>query len=733
MKDHHAHHHGHGDCCHGHKPAVAAAQPVPENGKDIIYTCPMHPQIRQKGPGNCPICGMTLEPENAAQATDDSELRDMTRRFRVAAVLSAPLALAVMFLHLPGFPLPELAHSEAYMWVQLALATPVVLWAGWPFFERGARSFLTLRFNMFTLIALGVGVAYGYSLFASFLPRLVAPNGGMPDLYYEAASVIVALVLLGQVLELKARTQTSAAVRELLELAPETARIVHADGREEDVPLSQVKAGDLLLVKPGGRVPVDGVVVSGSASVDQSMMTGESVPVECKEGSKVVGGTILLSGSLTMRAEKVGADTLLSRIVELVAKAQRSRAPIQKLVDTVSAWFVPAVLVVAVVSAIVWYAVGPEPAFTNALLAAVAVLIIACPCALGLATPMSIMVGTGRGAKSGVLIRDAEALEVLGKVNTLLVDKTGTLTLGRPKLAAVQAMKGFSEDEVLTLAAALEQNSEHPMSSAVVEGARAKGLEIPKASGFRSDSGKGIRGKVGKRSLVLGNPMLLEEEKIDISPLAIQADDLRAEGSTVVFLGVDGKLAGLLAAADPIKEDATSSVAELKALGINVVMVTGDNRTTAQAVAGKLGITQVEADVLPEHKNATVRKYQEQGHIVAMAGDGVNDAPALAQAQVGIAMGTGTDIAMESAAVTLVKGDVAGIVRGIHLSRATMANIRQNLFLAFIYNALSVPVAAGVFYPLFGWTLSPIIASAAMALSSVSVIGNALRLKSENV
>ncbi|HEX2858855.1 MAG TPA: copper-translocating P-type ATPase [Alphaproteobacteria bacterium] len=733
MKDHHAHHHGHGDCCHGHKPAVAAAQPVPENGKDIIYTCPMHPQIRQKGPGNCPICGMTLEPENAAQATDDSELRDMTRRFRVAAVLSAPLALAVMFLHLPGFPLPELAHSEAYMWVQLALATPVVLWAGWPFFERGARSFLTLRFNMFTLIALGVGVAYGYSLFASFLPRLVAPNGGMPDLYYEAASVIVALVLLGQVLELKARTQTSAAVRELLELAPETARIVHADGREEDVPLSQVKAGDLLLVKPGGRVPVDGVVVSGSASVDQSMMTGESVPVECKEGSKVVGGTILLSGSLTMRAEKVGADTLLSRIVELVAKAQRSRAPIQKLVDTVSAWFVPAVLVVAVVSAIVWYAVGPEPAFTNALLAAVAVLIIACPCALGLATPMSIMVGTGRGAKSGVLIRDAEALEVLGKVNTLLVDKTGTLTLGRPKLAAVQAVKGFSEGEVLTLAAALEQNSEHPMSSAVVEGARAKGLEIPKASGFQSDSGKGIRGKVGKRSLILGNPMLLEEEKIDISPLTKQADDLRAEGSTVVFLGVDGKLAGLLAAADPIKEDAASSVAALKALGIDVVMVTGDNRTTAQAVAGKLGITQVEADVLPEHKNATVRKYQEQGHIVAMAGDGVNDAPALAQAQVGIAMGTGTDIAMESAAVTLVKGDVAGIVRGIHLSRATMANIRQNLFLAFIYNALSVPVAAGVFYPLFGWTLSPIIASAAMALSSVSVIGNALRLKSENV
>ncbi len=729
MKEHHEHKHGHGSCCHGHKHDAAAPQPVTEANKDIIYTCPMHPQVRQKGPGNCPICGMTLEPENTTQAADDTELKDMTRRSWVAAVVSAPLALAVMFLHLPGFPLLELAHSQAYMWVQLALATPVVLWAGWPFFERGWRSLISLRFNMFTLIALGVGVAYGYSLFASFLPGLVAPGGGMPDLYYEAASVIIALVLLGQVLELKARTQTSAAVRELLELAPESARIIHADGREEDVPLSQVKAGDLLLVKPGGRVPVDGVVVSGSASVDQSMMTGESVPVECKEGSKVVGGTILLSGSLTMRAEKVGADTLLSRIVELVAKAQRSRAPIQKLVDTVSAWFVPAVLVVAVVSAIVWYAVGPEPAFTNALLAAVAVLIIACPCALGLATPMSIMVGTGRGAQSGVLIRDAEALEVLGKVNTLLVDKTGTLTLGRPKLAAVQAMKGFTEGEVLSLAAALEQNSEHPMSSAVVEGARAKGLEIPKASGFQSDSGKGIRGKVGKRSLILGNPMLLEEEKIDISPLATQADDLRAEGSTVVFLGVDGKLAGLLAAADPIKEDAASSVAELKALGINVVMVTGDNRTTAQAVAGKLGITQVEADVLPEHKNATVRKYQEQGHIVAMAGDGVNDAPALAQAQVGIAMGTGTDIAMESAAVTLVKGDVAGIVRGIHLSRTTMANIRQNLFLAFIYNALSVPVAAGVFYPLFGWTLSPIIASAAMALSSVSVIGNALRLK----
>jgi Cu+-exporting ATPase len=722
------HDHGH-SCCHeGHHHVPTKA--VTEGRKDIIYTCPMHPQVRQMGPGNCPICGMTLEPENAAQAGDDAELKDMTKRLWVAAILSAPLALAVMTMHLPGFPFSGLMHSQAYMWAQLLLATPVVLWAGLPFFERGWQSLKTLRFNMFTLIALGVGVAYGYSLVASFFLALVTPSGGMPDLYYEASSVIIALVLLGQVLELKARNQTSAAVRELLELAPETARLVYPDGREEDVPLSQVKTGDTLRVKPGGRVPVDGVVVSGSGSVDQSMMTGEPVPVECKQGSKVVGGTILLSGSFTMRAEKVGADTLLSRIVELVAKAQRSRAPIQKLVDTVSAWFVPAVLAVAIIAALAWYLIGPEPRLTHALLAAVAVLIIACPCALGLATPMSIMVGTGRGAKTGVLIRDAEALEVLGKVNTLLVDKTGTLTLGRPKLAAVTPMRGFKEDQVLTWAASLEQNSEHPMSAAVVEGAQARGLAIPKASGFKSDSGKGIRGKVEKRALVLGNPMLMAEEKIDIQPLAKQADDLRAQGSTVVFLGVDGKLAGLLAAADPIKEDAAEAVEQLQHLGVDVVMVTGDNRTTAQAVAQKLGITQVEADVLPDQKNATVQKYQNQGRIVAMAGDGVNDAPALAQAQVGIAMGTGTDIAMESAGVTLVKGDVAGIVRGIQLSRATMANIRQNLFLAFIYNALSVPVAAGVFYPWLGWTLSPVIASAAMALSSVSVIANALRLRS---
>jgi Cu+-exporting ATPase len=681
------------------------------------------------GPGNCPICGMALEPENAAQAGDDAELKDMIRRFWVATVLSAPLALAVMTMHLPGFPFPGLMHSPAYMWAQLLLATPVVLWAGWPFFERGWQSLRTLRFNMFTLIALGVGVAYVYSLVASFFPMLVSPGSGMPDLYYEASSVIIALVLLGQVLELKARNQTSAAVRELLELAPENARLVHPDGHEEDVPLNQIKASDVLRVKPGGRVPVDGVVMSGSGSVDQSMMTGEAVPVACKEGSKVVGGTILLSGSFTMRAEKVGTDTLLSRIVELVAKAQRSRAPIQKLVDTVSAWFVPTILAVAVIAAVGWYLVGPEPKLTHALLAAVAVLIIACPCALGLATPMSIMVGTGRGARTGVLIRDAEALEVLGKVNTLLVDKTGTLTLGRPKLSAVVAMRSFKEDQVLAWAATLEQNSEHPMSAAVVEGAQTKGLTLPKASGFKSDAGRGIRGKVEKRSLVLGNPMLMAEEKIDIQPLAKQAEGLRAQGSTVVFLGVDGKLAGLLAAADPIKEDAAEAIRQLQGLGVEVVMVTGDNLTTAQAVAGKLGISQVEADVLPEQKNAIVQKYQKQGHIAAMAGDGVNDAPALARAHVGIAMGTGTDIAMESAGVTLVKGDVAGIVRAIHLSRATMANIRQNLFLAFIYNALSVPVAAGVFYPWLGWTLSPVIASAAMALSSVSVVGNALRLR----
>lgn len=728
----HNHSQGH-SCCH-HHPADAKPTPAPQAGADVIYTCPMHPQIRQKGPGSCPICGMTLEPENAAQAADDSELRDMIRRFWISAILSAPLALAVMVLHWPGFPYAWLSHNAAYMWVQLALATPVVAWGGWPFFVKGVQSFKTFRFNMFTLIALGVGVAYGYSLFASFFPQMVATTGmEMPDLYYEAAAVIVTLVLLGQVLELKARNQTGAAVRELLELAPDIAYLIHADGREEEVPLSQVKVGDLLRVRPGGRVPVDGIVQEGSASVDQSMMTGEPVPVECKAGDKVVGGTILTGGSFIMRAEKVGGETLLSRIVELVGKAQRSRAPIQKLVDTVSAYFVPLVLAVALLSALAWWYFGPEPQLTYALLAAVAVLIIACPCALGLATPMSIMVGTGRGAKSGVLIRDAEALEVLGKVDTLLIDKTGTLTLGKPVLGVVKALSGFTEDEVLTLAAALEQNSEHPMSAAVVAGAQAKGVKLPNVTGFKSDSGKGIRGTIGKKRLVLGNAMLLAEEKIDLTPLTKQAEIFRTEGSTVVFLGVDGKLAGLLAAADPIKEDAASAIQQLKALGVNVVMVTGDNRTTAQAVAGKLGISQVEADILPDQKNAIVQKYQQQGHTVAMSGDGVNDAPALAQAHVGIAMGTGTDIAMESSGVTLVKGDVAGIVRAIHLSRATMANIRQNLFLAFIYNALSVPVAAGVFYPLFGWTLSPIIASAAMALSSVSVIANAIRLKTVKI
>lgn len=718
--------HEHKSCDHHHH---AHAKPALVADKDAIYTCPMHPEIRQKGPGTCPICGMALEPEHPAQIADDSELRDMTRRFWFAAVLSAPLALVVMAMHLPGFPYPEIAHSPWNTWLQFLVASPVVLWAGWPFFERGWASLKSLRFNMFTLIMLGVGVAYGYSLVASLFPMLVAPEGGMPDLYYEAAAVIVALVLLGQVLELKARNQTSSAVRELLQLAPETARIVHDNGHEEDVPLHMVKEGDILRVRPGGRVPVDGIVIEGSASVDQSMMTGEPVPVERGVGDKVVGGTILTGGSFLMKAEKVGSETLLSRIVELVGKAQRSRAPIQKLVDTVSAWFVPAVLVVSLVAAGAWAVFGPAPQLTHALLAVVSVLIIACPCALGLATPMSIMVGTGQGAKSGILIRDAEALEVLGKVNTLLIDKTGTLTLGKPALAAVEAQSGFTTDEVLALAAALEQNSEHPMSAAVVAGAHAKKLELAKVTGFASDSGKGIRGQIGKLKLLLGNAMLFKEAGIDISPLLQRAEELRNEGGTVVFLGVDGKLAGLLAAIDPIKEDAASSVQELQKLDVDVVMVTGDNRTTAEAVAKKLGIAHVEADILPDQKNAIVQKYQKQGHIVAMSGDGVNDAPALAQAHVGIAMGTGTDIAMESSGVTLVKGDVAGIVRAIHLSRATMTNIRQNLFLAFVYNGLSVPVAAGVFYPFFGWTLSPVIASAAMALSSVSVIGNAIRLK----
>lgn len=726
---HHAHDDHHQEHDHEHHHQVAEKQVPPPGmlGEGVIYTCPMHPQVRQIGPGNCPICGMALEPEVATLGTGPSpELVDMSRRFWIGLVLSIPVLALEMGGHLTN--LHMILGPQTSNWLQMVLATPVVLWAGWPFFERGWASLKTLKFNMFTLIMLGVSVAYGYSLFATVFPQWIGGTD-MPDLYYEAAAVIVALVLLGQVLELKARNQTGNAVRELLQLAPETARIVRENGDEEDVPLHMVKVGDLLRVRPGGRVPVDGIVMEGFASVDQSMMTGEPVPVERVVGDKVVGGTILAGGSFIMRAEKVGGDTLLSRIVELVGKAQRSRAPIQKLVDTVSSWFVPAVLVVAVVAGLAWLAVGPDPKVTHALLAAVSVLIIACPCALGLATPMSIMVGTGRGAKAGILIRDAEALEVLGRVETLLIDKTGTLTLGKPTLQTVEALEGFTEEDILTFAGALEQNSEHPMSAAILAGAKEKGIKLPKITDFVSDSGKGIRGKIGNAKVMLGNAMLFKDAGVDTAKLAGRADELRAEGGTVVFLGVDGKLAGLLAAVDPVKDDAAKSVEELVALGIEVVMVTGDNRTTAEAVARKLGIKKVEADVLPDGKNAIVQKYQTEGKIVAMSGDGVNDAPALAQAHVGIAMGTGTDIAMESSGVTLVKGDVAGVVRAIHLSRATMGNIRQNLFLAFIYNGLSVPVAAGVFYPLFGWTLSPVIASAAMALSSVSVIANALRLR----
>jgi len=672
---------------------------------------------------------MMLEPEHPTTApADDTELKDMTRRFVVAAFLSLPLALVTMGSHL--FQVEALHHwmmQPWYNWLQFAIATPVVAWAGWPFFVRGVQSLITRNLNMFTLIGLGVGVAYGYSLVITFLPNLL--NTGSNETYFEAAAVITALVLLGQVLELRARSQTNAAVSELLKLAPETASIIHANGTEEEIPVSHVKPGDQLRVRPGGRVPVDGIIMEGAATIDQSMMTGESVPVELKQGGKVVGGTMVLAGSFIMRAEKVGADTLLSHIVELVAKAQRSRAPIQKLVDKVAGMFVPIVILVALLAAAAWAVWGPEPQLSHAILAAVAVLIIACPCALGLATPMSIMVGTGRGAQAGVLIRDAEALEIIGRVNTLLVDKTGTLTLGRPQLSAAIPAKGFKEDEILSLAAALEQSSEHPMAAAVVEGAKSRKLTLPKVSGFTSNSGKGIQGKVDKRTIMLGNAMLMQETKVDIASLLSQAEKLRSDGATVVFVAIDGKAAGLVSAADPIKADAAEAITQLHAMGLEVVMVTGDNITTAQAVAKQLGITKVEADVLPENKHAIVQRYQQQGRVVAMAGDGVNDAPALAQANVGIAMGTGTDIAIESASVTLVKGDMSGIVRAVRLSRATMANIRQNLFLAFIYNALSVPVAAGVFYPLFGWTLSPILASAAMALSSVSVITNALRLK----
>ncbi len=710
-------------------PCVKAVNTVQADGG---YTCPMHPQIVRSEPGNCPICGMTLEPRNAV-AEDNAELNDMTRRFWVSAALALPVFLLATISDLIPQAIPKSISMLMLQWIEFGLATPAVLWGGWPIFQRGWTSVVNRSLNMFTLIALGVGVAWIYSVVAMLLPGIFPPAmrsmGDTVPVYFEAAAVIMALVLLGQVMELRARSQTSAAIKLLLGLAPKTARIVREDGREEDIPLEQVKPNDVLRVRPGEKVPVDGVVLEGASALDESMVTGESIPVEKTAGAHLIGATINGTGSLMMRAERVGADTLLAQIVHMVSEAQRSRAPIQRLADVTAGYFVPAVVAAALITLAVWGLFGPEPRLAHAVVNAVAVLIIACPCALGLATPMSIMVGTGRGAAAGVLIKNAEALETMEKVNTLVVDKTGTLTLGKPELVSVIPLAGFIEAEVLRLGASLERASEHPLAAAIVEGVEKKGIALNAVSDFRSITGKGVTGIVEGRSVALGNLKLFEELHLDVGDLVTRADALRSDGQTVMLLAIDGKAAGLIGVADPIKPSTQDAIRALHEEGIQVIMLTGDNRTTAEAVAKKLGIDRIEAEVLPEQKASIVKQLQAEGRIVAMAGDGINDAPALAQAQVGIAMGTGTDVAMESAGITLIKGDLNGIVRAVRLSRATMKNIRQNLFFAFIYNMLGIPVAAGVLYPFFGLLLSPIIAAAAMSFSSVSVITNALRLR----
>ena len=712
------------------EPAAARkAEPVPEG---TIYTCPMHPQIRQVGPGSCPICGMALEPVLATAETGPShELIDMTRRFWIGLALSLPVIVLEMGGHLTG--LGHYVGQQTSNWVQMLLATPVVLWAGWPFFERGWQSLVSRNLNMFTLIAMGTGVAWVYSMVATLAPGIFPAafrgHDGSVAVYFEAASVITVLVLLGQVLELRARESTSGAIRALLDLAPKTARRIMPDGTEQEVQLDTVQVGDRLRVRPGEKVPVDGVVVEGRSAVDESMLTGESMPVTKEVGAAAIGGTMNQSGGLVIEAQKVGHDTMLSRIVQLVAEAQRSRAPIQRLADHVSGYFVPAVIGVAALAFIAWAFWGPEPRLSYGLVAAVAVLIIACPCALGLATPMSIMVGVGRGAQAGVLIKNAEALEHMEKVDTLVVDKTGTLTEGRPSVTAVVPAPGFDEAEILRLSAGVERASEHPLALAIVAAADKQGIATAPVADFDSPTGKGALGTVEGRRVVLGNAAFLTEHGIVPDRLAEQADRLREDGATVIFAGIGGTVAGAIAIADPVKSSTPEALAGLRAEGIRVVMLTGDNWTTARAVARRLGIDEVEAEVLPDQKSAVVQRYKADGRVVAMAGDGVNDAPALAAADVGIAMGTGTDVAMESAGVTLLKGDLTGIVRARRLSQAVMRNIRQNLFFAFIYNALGVPVAAGVLFPFFGILLSPIIAAAAMALSSVSVIGNAIRLR----
>jgi Cu+-exporting ATPase len=699
-----------------------------------IYTCPMHPQVRQNGPGACPICGMALEPLVAAgEEGPDPELSDMTRRFWISLVLTLPLLAGVMGDMLPGAPLRHLIAPRVFAWAQLILATPVVLWGGWPFFVRGLASIVNRSLNMFTLIALGVGVAYVYSVVAVVSPGLfpasLRTHGGEVGLYFEAAAVITVLVLLGQVLELRARSQTSSAIRALLALAPKTARRVRDDGSDEEMALDLVQVGDRLRVRPGEGVPVDGLVLEGTSAVDESMVTGESIPVEKTPGIRVIGGTVNGTGSFVVRAERVGSETLLAQIVHMVSEAQRSRAPIQRLADTVSSYFVPAVVAVAVATFIAWSVWGPAPRLAYALVNAVAVLIIACPCALGLATPMSIMVGTGRGAVAGVLIRNAEALEILETIDTLVVDKTGTLTEGKPKLITVEPAGGRKADDVLRLAASVERGSEHPLAAAIVNGAQERGVTLATTEAFRSVTGKGVVGRVDGRDVALGNRRLTEEIGAALGDLSERAEALRRDGQTVMFLTVDRQAGGLVGVADPIKATTPEALRLLRESGLHIVMLTGDSRATAEAVARKVGIEDVQAEVLPEQKSAIVKRLQADGRRVAMAGDGVNDAPALAQADVGIAMGTGTDVAMQSAGVTLVKGDLRGIARARRLSQATMRNIRQNLFFAFVYNALGVPIAAGALYPALGILLSPIVASAAMTFSSVSVIANALRLR----
>jgi Cu+-exporting ATPase len=705
---------------------------VPAPAKRSQYTCPMHPQIVRDGPGSCPICGMALEPREVTAEDSNPELCDMSRRLWISVALAVPMLALMVSAFLPSMPMQHLFSAKVWAWIEFALATPVVLWCGLPFFVRGWQSIVHRSLNMFTLISLGTGSAYLYSVFATIVPQIFPASfrgvGGQIDVYFEPAAVIVALVLLGQVLELRARSQTSGAIRALLGLAPKTAKRLDDKGGEADVPLDQVQVDDRLRVRPGEKIPVDGTVLEGHSSIDESMISGEPIPVEKDKDAKVTAGTVNGTGGFIMRAERIGADTLLAQIVKMVSEAQRSRAPIQRLADQVSSYFVPAVIVAAIVTFAVWFFAGPQPRFAHALVNAVAVLIVACPCALGLATPMAIMVGTGRGARAGILIRNAEALEIFGKVDTLIIDKTGTLTEGKPTLSSVFPQPGIDESGLLQLVASLERSSEHPLAAAIVKGAEAKKLSLADVEGFSSTTGKGVKGTVSGKQVAVGNSELFRDLSVDPGPLLDRAEALRKEGQTVMLVAVDGKAAGLVGVSDPIKESTPDAIRELKEAGLKIIMVTGDNVTTAKAVADKLGI-EFEADVLPQKKAEVVKKRQQKGAVVAMAGDGVNDAPALAQADIGIAMGTGTDVAMEAGGITLLKGDLRGILRARHLSKSTMRNIRENLFFAFVYNIVGVPLAAGVLFPSFGLLLNPMIAAAAMSFSSVSVIANALRLR----